>query len=447
MRRRLAFAALVAGLAVANLLAFRAGASVDLTDNRRFTLQPESLRIARALPPGVRVEAFLPPGSRFGREARTLLERYAERARGMRFAFVDPATEPARLLKEQVEPGQAIVRVGDKQLVVESVTEQALSSAFLRLLRERPKTVCFTAGHGEAAIDDEGPAGLRALAEGLRRGGYQVVALPPGALAGSLPPGCDLLVVAGPTTAFAPAELDAFHAYLRDEGKAFLLVKPPAYAAAASLSKPWGIDVRPGLVIDPAQSFQRDPLTPVVDDYPSFSPAVAGIGRAATVWPQTAGLAGGGLVEEQPGLYVSTLARTGDASWLEMGGVAGFQRETDVRGPVLVAASADYSEVGDRERRVTSQRARVKRTRLLVFGSVNPAANAFVDLFANGRLVLDGVAWLALDEQLIGLVPKPIEPRGIALTAQRRRLTLWWSIFVPVAVALGAAASAWRLRR
>jgi ABC-type uncharacterized transport system involved in gliding motility auxiliary subunit len=392
------------------------------------------------------VRIFLPASSRNAGEAKLLLERYTAQSRHLRFAFVDPQTHPAELINEDVTAGQAIVSGAGRRIVLDDLLEQDLTSAFLRLLRPEGKVVCFTSGHGENDVAEEGPNGLSEMAKALTRAGYQVVTLQPGALAQTPPPSCHVMVVAGPVTGFAPPEADAFQRYLSGEGKAFVMVQPPHYEAAEPLVAGWGVKVDHGVVLDPAQSYQRDPLSPLVDRYPSFNPAVAAL-RAATVWPETAGLEGGGLVKDHPGVYVSTLAESSETSWVELGGGTGFQKGTDRRGPILVAASSDFSQVEGRERRVSSTRARVARTRLLVFGGSSLATNVFLDLLGNSRIVLDGVAWLAQDEQLIGLVPKSISPSAIVLTGSRRHTLIWWSIGIPVAVALGFAVFAWSLRR
>lgn len=453
MRRRLAYAAFVAVLAGANLLAFRNNVTADLTPDRRFTLQSESVEVARRLPRATTATVYLPASSRLGREAKLLLERYEAASGALRYSFVDPTSRPGALLEQGVTPGQAVLQAGDRRVVVEAVTEQDVTSGMLRLIRERERIVCFSTGHGERTLDDPGPGGLTGIAAALRAAGYAAVALPAGSLASGRPPDCDVLVAAGATTPFTEQEAAVVRDLLSAEGKVFVLVDGAATGPSDALTSPWGVRVPQGLVIDPVQSLQRDALSPVVDRYPSFNPVVASL-RAATVWPQTAGLDpggpdeyGGGLVPDRGGLYVSPLAVSSPSSWLESGGGAGFQEGADRRGPVLVAAAVDASEVGDRERRVPSERPRVIRERLLVFGTVNLAANAFVDLLGNARLVLDGFAWLAQDEDLIGLVAKPVSPSAIALTAARRRSIVWWTVFLPASLALGAAGFAWALRR
>lgn len=442
MKRRLAFAAFVAALVAANAAGFRWNAAADLTANRRLSLQPESVRVAQRLPDGVHVRVFLPPQSRLGREAKLLLERYARHARSLTFELVNPDRLRAEALREEVSPGQAIVRRGERRLVVDGTSEQDLTSAFLRVIRPAGRTVCFTSGHGEPAVDDGGPTGVEGMARSLVRAGYEIVGLPPVAQDYGA---CDALVVVGPQTAFTHPEREAFHAFLRAEGKAMVLADPPAQAVADELVRDWGIRVLPGVVIDPAQSAPEDPLSPVVDRYPSFNPAVATL-RSATVWSETAGLEGGGLVPGRGGLYVSTLAETSPASWIETGGGPGFQEGTDRRGPVLVAASADDARVGGRERRVPSTRARVLRTRLVVFGDADIATNVLIDVLANARIVLDSVAWLVQDEELIGLVPKAVSATSLPLTGERERLLLFWSVAFPALGALGAAGAA-RYRR
>ena len=68
--------------------------------------------------------------------------------------------------------GQMLVEIGKRSELIPDVEEISLTSAILRLTRERPALACFTVGHGEPDINDTRPDGYEGFAAYLRQLGY-----------------------------------------------------------------------------------------------------------------------------------------------------------------------------------------------------------------------------------------------------------------------------------
>lgn len=433
MKRRVALAAVVALVAVVVAVAAQRSTQVyDLTADNTLTLSSQTHRVIDGLRRDVRITAFLRADEPGRVESIALLDRYEQRSRRIDVRVVDPDDAPGDVARLGVDPllgGVALVS-GDKTELAPFPTEQDLTAALARLQRARVPDVCFTTGHGEAPLDN-----ARAL---LARAGYRAV--PVDLLsAPTLPASCAATVVAGPT-AMSDAALQALAAALDADGK-LLILADPAGAAELSFAEvlaPFRLALQRGLVFEgDAQSvISGDVTAPVVRTYSSAHPVVRRL--APTYFPGVQGVALGDDTEV-PGLTVSRLADTSDASYLETEPVAArFDAARDRPGPVTVAAAADRSR---------NDGQRIARSRVVVVGDADFASDRFLGQAGNATLFLRAVEWLTSGEAVAAISPNLAADRPLALTDGRRAYArLVTAGVVPALFAL-AGAIVWAARR
>ena len=77
-----------------------------------------------------------------------------------------------------------------------------------------------------------------------------------------------------------------------------------------------------------------------------------------------------------------------------------------------------------------------KEARLAAIGSSNFISNSFFDKAGNGDLFLNTVNWLAEDEPLIAIRPKPRLDHRVQLTEQQARGVFWLTVVGMPAAAL-----------
>jgi ABC-type uncharacterized transport system involved in gliding motility auxiliary subunit len=85
--------------------------------------------------------------------------------------------------------------------------------------------------------------------------------------------------------------------------------------------------------------------------------------------------------------------------------------------------------------------------RFVVIGSSGWAANRFLDFNGNGDLALNAVNWLASDEDLISIRPKPPENRRITMTQRQFNAVLVTSQFILPLIVVVAGFGVWWKRR
>lgn len=438
-------AAVFVVLGVANVVAEEARVSWDLTASRSASLSEETLSVLGQVDRRMKVWAAFRRDDPGRVDAATLLSRYREENRRIEWEILDPRLRPGVIDRLGVERGGIAVEALEGEREVETAPftiEIDITSAIARVLRETSGRVCFTVGHGERGVEEEGPEGLSEAAELLRSNGYEVRTV--GLLAApQVPSDCDAVVVADPTSSYEEGVLDALRAYLHRSGKALVLTDPDSTVDLSGLTRTWGITFERGIVLeaDPGLRLPGDPVTPIVRRYVEGSPPVRGLGP--TVFPGAQAI----VVdppEDRPGLIVDGVAETSPTAYLERDpGDGSFDPPDDLEGPVTIAAAADDSEV----LRARSRSPEIRRTRIFATSDTDFASNRFVGDGANARLVLQAMDWLTQPEPLVGAVPNFPEVRELELTEARSRYVLFLTAGVVPGLFLLAGGLVWVLRR
>jgi hypothetical protein len=94
-----------------------------------------------------------------------------------------------------------------------------------------------------------------------------------------------------------------------------------------------------------------------------------------------------------------------------------------------------------------TERARIERTRVLAWGDVDFATNAFLNDGSNAALFVQAIDWLTQPEDLVTAVPNFPAVRELELTQARSRYILFLMAIVVPALFLIAGGIVWALRR
>lgn len=445
MRRALAALAVALVVVVVNVAAASSHAQVDLSANRRFSLSPETRDVIHAVRHPLKVTAFLNASGGSARDARFLLSRFRELNRHISYSIVDPDERPSEARRFGITTyATVVVQYEGRRADAPEVTEPDLATAIIRLLRRRTPTVCVTTGHGEAALDDDTPSGLSHVARLLEQNAYRArtIDLTRG---GDVPAACEVVWVAGPRVALTPAELDALGRYERAAGKLLVLATPLSEANLNPLLEPYGMTFLGGVVADPDRSASVDPTDVVAEEFPTANPVMDGIPRLQL--PVTGAIA----VDDpnRPGLTLSRLAVSSGASFVESTPDAGIERGPgDLPGPAVLAAAADDSRIAPgAERRLPGSRPGIVRTRIVVTGSAEWPSNQLLDRLGNRKLLVNALAWLTQESELLTVATRLPDARPLPWTAERQRQTLFVTVGLVPGLVLLAGLAQWQWRR
>jgi ABC-type uncharacterized transport system involved in gliding motility auxiliary subunit len=446
--RARALAVPVATLAAAvglNWVPVPAQARVDLTATGKFTLSGVSKEVLENVKVPVQITVFQPEGTAEARDAKVLIDQFRRENQNIKTRVIDFSRSLGEALRLGVrDDGEAVVEARGRREVFAPLTEQGVTTALQRLVRSKLQTVCALAGHGERELDDAGPGGYDQARQAMETNGLEAKRLDL-TVAEAIPEECTILVLPGPMSSLLETEVKLVGDFLADNGR-MLILRDPGGADVDALTRPWGLRVLPGVVVDPERSAAEDPTTLLLNRFPTGSPVsrdVSGIQFVGAGGVTTAS-------SEDKGLTVSPVAQSSEPSWLELDQqVAKYEPDQGDRGgPVVILGAADRSRLrAGGETRVSGDKVSTDRTRLLVAADVDWAANAVIEQLDNRRMFINALNWLAQEEELVAVGGENPDLRRLALTSGDRRLMGWVTIGGVPGAALAGGVVCWVRRR
>lgn len=434
----------LAAVVVANVLADRYPKSFDATSNKRFSLSAQTAKIVKGLKQDATITYFN-QNTRF-RDGRDLLDEYKDLSPKVHVEYVDPDKNPQAARAAGIrEFGSAVVQVGARTEVAKSMTEEGITGAFIRDLKNTTRTVCFVSGSGEHQIDDSQREGLSHFKDLLSKDSYESKSIDLLQKA-EVPSDCTTLVVAGPTKNYEQPEVDAIKKYVEAGGRALFMLDPPLKLghdeiadndALTSLLASWGITVDKDLILDLnpiGQLAGTGPEVALVTSYGS-QPIVNEMKGMATGFPLSRSIE----IKDTDKTSVQKLFDSSGTSLAtnNLGSAAvNVNDPKNRKGPLTLAAAGTY-----RTGKENSQ------GRFVVVGGSSWAANRFINFNANNDLALNTINWLASDEDLISIRPKPPEDRRITMTQAQMIWVRSVSQFLLPGIVIIAGIGVWWKRR
>ena len=434
----------IAAVVVANVLADRYNKSFDATSNKRYSLSDQTAKIVKGLKQDA-VITYFNQSTRF-RDGKDLLDQYANLSPKVQVKYVDPDKDPQLAREAGIRSyGTAVVQVGAKKEEAKSMTEEGVTGAFIRDLKSTTRTVCFVAGSGEHQLDNGDREGLSHLKDYLTRDNYESKTIDLLQKA-EVPSDCTAVVVAGPTRNYERPEVDAIKKYVEDGGRALLMLDAPLKMghsdiadndALANVLQSWGVTLDKNLILDLSpvgQIFGLGPQVALVSSY-SSQPIVNDMKGTATGFPLSRSL-------EIKNTDKTTVEKLFDSSRTSLATNNLSSPEVNVndpkntKGPLTIAAAGTYNSGKPNT-----------EGRFVVMGSSAWASNGFLSFNGNNDLALNTINWLASDEDLISIRPKPQDDRRITMTrAQLSWVRLTSQFLLPLVVVV-AGVSVWWKRR
>jgi hypothetical protein len=389
-----------------------------------------------------------------------------------------------------------LVSGSDQQRVENTVNEESITNALVRLTSGTAHRICTTIGHRELdGEDDYSPSGMGAALTKLRGLNYKVdkVNLARDPIdAGENGP-CEVLVAADPQTDFLPMEREIVARFVA-EGHAFLLLLDPTHAPALAKDMArYGITVDDDIVVEDNPDMQvagMDASYIVLDaatfDYHPLTEGLKGmvLFRVARSVRKTPAAEGADPAADT-GFKVQEVAKTSVHGWgektLDMSKALQPDPGEDILGPVplLVVSqvddpsriqvgattmgadqtAADYPSIlakvegsGSGSGAPAAAAAPAPFTakaggKVVVFGDSDFASNQLVDQLTNKDLLLNTIAWMVGEEDQLAVRAKGGESQTLTLTIAQSLVVWLLSVLVAPGAAMLGALLTWRMRR
>jgi hypothetical protein len=357
-----------------------------------------------------------------------------------------------------VQDGYIMVEYEGQTNLTQTITEEGITQAILKVARTTSPKLCFTSGHGEMSLDapDEDVRSLSAIKGGMGNEGYEARTI--SNFEGGVPSDCSVLVVAGPVQPFSTPEANSLDKYLSGGGKALFmlnpglpdprLVKDPKVftvlpTGLEALSKKWGAELGQDVILQTRLELFRGATLGLQVRAAEYGdhPAVEPLKGRPTDFDRVRSVR---RAVEFQGTAVEILKSPGGgSSWAEsdVGSLFLSQKanldEKDIPGPVPFGVVAQKGE-GDKE------------TKLVVFGDGDFVSNGMVRSYQfNFDLFLNTLNWLAGEVEQISIRPKMLRSSAIELTpVQTNRIFYVAIILIPMLVLIfGMDLWWWRRQR
>src|SRR3989442_2924905 len=314
---------LLAIIGIVEVVSARHSARLDLTENRRHSLSPQTIQLLKGLATDINAVAFFRSDQPGKRVAEDILKQYQRYANGkFTWRVVDPDREPGLARRYAVESyGTVVLETKERSEKVTDAEEEKLTNGLVKLTRQGKRVVYVIQGHGEHDLGNSDRPGFSEAKTAMERSNYEVKPL---ALArmDKIPDDAAVLILAGPRTELLAPELAALDGYVARNGKLLVMADPTILTGSAAdsmkryLAK-YGIELGDNLVIELnpiGRLFGIGPEVPIVQQYEAH-PITRDMTGVSTLFP----LARSVTPAKTPpgGVNVQPLAKTSPESWGE----------------------------------------------------------------------------------------------------------------------------------
>ncbi|HOE66781.1 MAG TPA: GldG family protein [Candidatus Hydrogenedentes bacterium] len=456
--------------------------SWDLTAEGRRSLSDQTIQILSMLDKDVATYCFFTtsddPQLAITREkTRRFLEHCQRFSRHVTFEFIDPQVDQSKLdsfdIQRVPKQGAIAVQCGSRKRLIPlsertaRLEERDFINALVNVVRTTDPKIYFLTGHGERnALDTATPEATGLFRALLARESYATDTLNIPETDARIPSDASAIVINNPTSDLLPHEIQALDAYVASGGRLLTLLdawwKVAGDSASGEQLRPWlrqrfgivfGDDIvcskEAGATVElypdfGALNFDQEDLTQR-GSYDDAHPITRGFdkrmalkaARSATLSspmpPKTAGTV---LLRSLPQCWAETnLLRLQQEKAAE-------KDPGELAGPVSVAVAVAMktdAPLGDT--------GNTRDARVVAIGNSFLSTNEQIKFVGHLNFLLNTVAWLTENEELIAIRPIGKEDPPLLLSRGEQRAVAWISILGVLQAIVAAGLLAHFLRR
>lgn len=409
-------------LIVANVFSTMNDRRWDLTEEGVYSLSEKSVKVLEGLKVPVRIVAIDNPAIQDKAQTRQLLKLFKHHNdKLVTTEMIDPAAQPLEVEALGMKPGNLVLieyGEGTNKGVsrLNTVDEQSLTNAIIKLSRGAAKKLYYVQGHGEASLESAAAGGMKQFADGLADEHMTVSGLLL-AQTGSVPADAAAVVLAAPKRPLQEGERQALISYAEKGGRLILFANAEDRDSddVRLIAKSFGIEVGRDVVLDEQLQLFAGPQLGVQFVAQAFAPHAITTSLIKTEPPvfsfSTSVTAS---KTKTSGVTYTELVKAGPKSWAEKNLDLIFDAKSptasldpeDLKGPVSVATAMER-RLPQQGKQGSAEPEQVSR--VVVFGDASWVENGNFGLYGNRDLALNVVNWSAGEEGSIAIGPKKIK--------------------------------------
>lgn len=432
-------------LSAVNFLGARKYKSWDLSADKVNSLSEQSIKLIKDLKEDLKVVYFYRDGADNVDDNRRrfieLIRKYQDQSPLVKLEFVEVNQNPALAEKYNIKKGtQAVVLdYKGKTNMIEKIDEQEITSALVKVTREKAKSVYILGGHGELPLERQADgSGISFMKEVLEGNHYTVKTLN-FATTPEIPADADIVVIPGPMQQMIQIEIIAIENYLKKGGSVFVALEPKGQHGLDPLLQTLGLklsntvlttalELQGRLLMDPSLQTRGSQFSAADSITKPFPKGEVMVFMVPTVIERIG-------ASPPAGITIEDLVKTGqDAMEFENNQ---FDKPGK-RGPFTVVSSVKGKFPG--------APAESKEFSLVLAADRDFLTDKFLYRNLNRDLVLNSMAALAKDENLISITPKEVSKTKMEVTATQFKLFILLFI-IPLPIVLFVTSGVLWVRR
>ena len=401
----------------------------DLTANKRHSLSNNSVELLNTLDKAVTVHAYTTDDS-INQAIQEIIKRYIRIKPDFNLRLLNPDIDIDQVQKDGVVMNRSfafVIYYNDRMEHIDSLSEQAISNALLRLKRRDNQQVVFLSGHDERDINGSDSRAYTSLKKQLTDMGFNLQKI--NLLEKTLPENTKLLVIAAPSNDYLEGEIEHLENYISNGGNLLWLSEPGELYGLDKTASSLGLQLQDGVIIDinpelrKMLDIQHPGIIPVTEYFPHI---ITNTLRYHTLFPLARGISP--LTNENTinNWQAEALFNSSGKSWTEIGGLQDemvFNSASgDIAGPIAIAVALH------RGKEKGSQR-------MVVIGDSDFLSDTYIGKGANLNLGLNIFNWLIGDDDLISVEVKPAADTKLVLSDTELAIIVF-SFFLIIPLAL-----------
>ena len=259
---------LIAILILVNFLSSRYYWRTDLTEEKLYTLAPQSQEITKSLDKPVRVIVFDLEQNPIDKD---LLENYQRQSSNFNFEYADPNRPGLPNQFGVRERGEVYIELGDRKQLVQVINPQQrlseirLTNSLQQIQSTTTAKIYFLQGHGELSLEP----GERSISQALQALKEKNFVTQPLNLASQtfIPKDADVVVIAGAQNPLLASEIQALQKYVDEGGNLLLLAEPDTELNLDNLLSNWGVELDDRIAVEVPGNPRFGPAVPIVQEY------------------------------------------------------------------------------------------------------------------------------------------------------------------------------------
>ncbi len=383
---------------------------IDLTANKRHSLSSSSIQLLNALDKDITVHAYTTEEVT-QKAIKEIIDRYRQVKSDFNLRLLNPDIDITEAQQDGIvmnKPFAFVIYYNNRMEHINSLSEQAISNALLRLNRRDNQQVVFLSGHGERNINGDDNRAYATLNRQLTEMGFnlQVVNL----LEKPLPDNTKLLVIAAPENNYLAGEIKQLEKFINNGGNLLWLADPGELQGLDKLAASLGLQLQNGVIVDnntdlrQTLNIQHPAIIPVTEYFPHI---ITNTIRYNTLFPLARGISP--LTNENTvnNWQAEALFSSYGKSWSETGGLTEeveFNSSAgDIAGPVTIAVALHRAIQNTGESTVVQNQTQ----RIVVIGDSDFLSDTYLGAGANLNLGLNIFNWLIGDDDFVSVEVKP----------------------------------------